>query len=112
ESISRQIRYFKEEGFPDDVGLFLNGFFIREYSKKENELCEEVWKILNEYTSRDQIALPYAMWKLNYTHNPGQLVGASTVGRYIKSGFHKNRKPQLYGGDLEINVHHITPSRS
>src|SRR5690606_29445132 len=65
-----------------------------------------------EYTSRDQIALPYAMWKLNYTHSPGQLVSASTVGRYIKSGFHKNRKPKLYGGDLEINVHHITPSRS
>lgn len=112
ESINKQIRHFKEEGFPDNLGLFLNGFFIREHSKKENELCEEVWKILNEYTSRDQIALPYAMWKLNYTHSPGQLVSASTVGRYIKSGFHKNRKPKLYGGDLEINVHHITPSRS
>jgi hypothetical protein len=121
ESLNQEYDFFVKEGFPDNVGLFLNGFFCREHNKIENTLCEYIFDIVQKYTPRDQVAMPYVVWKLNY--KAPQLFDAHFYFRYIKNIEHKITKPKIHGakeGEIvlpvvkpqEINVHHITPGRS
>lgn len=64
-SVNKQVNDYLAEGFPDDLGLYLNGFFIRQNNDVENKLADAVCEQLTTYTTRDMLALPYVMWKLN-----------------------------------------------
>lgn len=97
EAINEQMEYFDSQGFPDDLGLFLNGFFCRRHTEKENELCEEVWRILNCFSSRDQLALPFAMWNTSYTPSPHELFPHRFFKKSIQMRLHKNQNPTIYG---------------
>jgi hypothetical protein len=108
ETINEQIQAFKKDGFKDEQGLYYNGFFCRYHSKEENQLCELVFDIVQNYTPRDQLALPYAMWKLGYI--PEVVKSAEFMRRLVRFDKHRIVKPKLHGH--KISVHHITPGRS
>lgn len=120
ESLNEEYDFFRNEGFPDDQGLFQNGFFCREHNEKENKLCEYVFELLEQFTPRDQVALPFAMWKLGHVQE--SLMESETYLKAIRLKNHRIIKPRLHG--LENNkidnkipgkpvvVHHITPGRS
>lgn len=112
ESLEEQWKHYMSEGYPDNNGLYLNGVFCRLHNDIENKLCEEVYANLERFTTRDQIAMPYAMWKLGYKVRPPEVINASTIYKRLRISYHKIRKPRIYGGDVEISVHHITPSRT
>lgn len=61
--IMKQWKYYKENGFEDNMGLFVNGFFVRRHSREMNEMCDMVWDIIRRFTHRDQLALPYVLQK-------------------------------------------------
>src|SRR5690606_33248135 len=63
KAVVDQMNFYSQQGFPDTQGLYLNGFFCREHSEQENKLAQAVNNTMRFFTSRDQLALPYVMWK-------------------------------------------------
>ena len=97
ESVNEQVSYFKEDGFPDNQGLFLNGFFCRENSLIENEISEYIYNIMTQFTSRDMLALPYVLWKLNYKYDKSVLKSIVFFNKFVRMSNHNIKKPPIYG---------------
>jgi len=66
KEIERQMEYYKNQGFTDENGLYQNGFFIRHHEKDINKVCTTVYEITKKHSYRDQIALPFALYKTGY----------------------------------------------
>lgn len=101
------IGYVKDE-FTDDLGLFQNGFFVRENSVEINDLHSFWWNEVQKHSYRDQLSLPYAVWKFGIKFENVFL--ESDIKKYYSITPHKPA-PKV---DLKIKkvVHHITPGRS
>lgn len=96
-----------ESRFSDKAGLYETNFFVRSNRNEvQNKLMEKVFEIVQEYTSLDKLALPFAMWSTQSRMEnikPQQL-----QSNYIKVVPHK-KQPE---DKRNVNVHHITPGRS
>jgi hypothetical protein len=119
ESLDEEWEFLKKEGFPDDRGLFQNGFFCRLHDQMHNDLCEKVFEILQRFTPRDQIAFPFIIWKMDY--KPVTLLTWAQYSNIIRISNHKVTDPKLHGfikkqevekDNSKVGVHHITPGRS
>lgn len=97
EALEAQYKYMVENEFKDKVGLFLNGFHCRENNDIDKEIGDEVVNILNNFTSRDQIAFPFILEKLNYTYHPSVIKGIPFFNSLIRMLPHKITKPPIYG---------------
>ena len=63
-SLRKQIKDYKEQKFPRHYGLYANGVLICNLNSQETiVLLREWWKSYYKYKTRDQICLPYAVWK-------------------------------------------------
>ncbi len=82
------------DGFPDESGLYLNGFFARDHSEKENKFCEKVWESIQYYTNRDMVTIPYVIWKTG--HEIKNEKGKEFFESHIKMNAHRITKPALY----------------
>jgi hypothetical protein len=65
--ISKQVERYKKEQFPEQYGLWCGGIIFR--SNRMHNLNEFWWKEICAGSKRDQISLPYALWKNNITAN-------------------------------------------
>ena len=84
-----QIKKYKSENFPAKFGLFENAIIIRKSNDQDiNKIMSSWWKEIILY-GRDQISLPYVLWKLgfdkNFIFSPGRNVWRS---KYFK--FHEH----------------------
>jgi len=66
--VKSQIRKYREEGYPKENGLYENTIIVRKHNDiKCIKLMNEWWK---EYSctlsKRDQISLPYIIWKIEF----------------------------------------------
>lgn len=109
EIVNKQISEYFKEGMPLNYGLFMNGFFIRDNSF--NELCEDWYKEVDKYSYRDQLSLPYVLWK---NKRSIKVVKKFASGRFLRLDPHRNEVPNIYhfvpgAGDKnlgrEINKH-------
>lgn len=66
EKLNLQLKTYLDDNYPDIKGkLFCGGIFLRRNTIEINNMME-LWFQHNEiYTTRDQISLPYVMWKMN-----------------------------------------------
>ena len=67
--ILKQINTYYENGYPVNNGLVCGGCIVRQHQNREIQiLMEEWWKEVCTYSKRDQLSLPYLMWKnqINY----------------------------------------------
>lgn len=62
EQINSHIAHFDNQGY-EDTGLYLNGYFVRDHSPEINNLHEIWYQETKLYSHRDQLTLPYAIWK-------------------------------------------------
>lgn len=63
--INEQINFLRQEGFPRNFGLFENNLIFRKHKQKAIvELDDAWWQIYLQYTKRDQLSLPYLLWKM------------------------------------------------
>ena len=61
--INAQIEYYKQQGYQDE-GLFLNGYSVRSNTDENINKLHDVWyKETARFSPRDQLSLPYAIWK-------------------------------------------------
>lgn len=61
----RQYYRYKKEGFPDNTGLFEAGVIIWRNTTKAREFGEFWWNEYRRDSMRDQMALPFAIWKIS-----------------------------------------------
>lgn len=95
---------YETDGFNDRFGLYQNGFFVRDNKNpKINELHEAVFEIINKWSYRDQIALPFAIFKTGTT--PENIYKGEVSSQYFKLKHH-------YNPNGSTSVHHITPGRA
>lgn len=61
----RQMKRYKEDGFPANCGLVQTNVMIRRHNTQYcKDLMEKWWSELKEYSHRDQLSFNYALWKL------------------------------------------------
>lgn len=83
--VAKQVEQYKSEGMPDLFGLFANGFFIRDQSF--NRFFELWYQELEKHCYRDQLSLPYLIWK----HEPKvTVIPWGMKDHWLKLHFHKN----------------------
>lgn len=105
--VKRQVRYYMESRFSDKAGLYETNFFVRSNRNKlQNRLMSEVYEVIQEHTSFDKLAIPFAMWSTQSRMENIQPQGLQ--GNYIKVLPHKKQIEEK----RSVSVHHITPGRS
>lgn len=60
--IASQVERYKKRGLPQSVGLWAGGVIIRRHSPRVERFNEMWWGEYLHGSTRDQIALPYALW--------------------------------------------------
>ena len=64
--VNKQIKLYREEGFPEHYGLTENSIIYRNHnSDKIISIMEEWWQFIENYSKRDQLSLFYILWKNN-----------------------------------------------
>ena len=72
----RQIKKYKKAGFPSHYGMYENTILIRNHHDESVKQLMHEW--MNEYIkypTRDQISLPYVIWKNNFNRSNIYIVG-------------------------------------
>lgn len=68
EKLRIQTEQYKKEGFPSNYGMLEGNVIVSDLkNEKSCELLEKWWdEFLKSESLRDQMSLPYVLWKLNY----------------------------------------------
>src|SRR5690606_14261472 len=61
--VTAQIEAYRQEGFTDNLGLYANNFFIRPNNEQYNRFYEMWYTEVEKWSYRDQLSLPYVLWK-------------------------------------------------
>jgi hypothetical protein len=76
ELVSKQIDKYRKEGFPENYGIREAGVIVRKHhDEKCVLLMEQWWEEVNMHTMRDQLSLPYLLWKQGYKMGIIKLLG-------------------------------------
>ena len=76
EITKKQIKAYKKESFPHHYGLYENSILIRKHHDAETcHLMETWWKEYLKYPTRDQLSLPYVIWKTGYDRKSIHILG-------------------------------------
>jgi hypothetical protein len=60
----KQADYYRSLGMPENFGLWENTVIYRKHNQENIiKLDEEWWEQLRKFTIRDQVSLPYCIWK-------------------------------------------------
>lgn len=107
ELIEKQILRYKQDGFNDQVGLRECNFMVRENSHLKVIKAGGIWwNEVCEYSERDQISYPYALWKVSaspaYLARKGVSVRNVEELFYVKHG--KNVTIDLYLNSIANRV--------
>jgi hypothetical protein len=97
-----------EDGYPDNNGLFLNGLHCRDNSPIENKMGDEVIEQLEKYTSRDQIAFPYVLWKNSITYPKEQLKDFKFFATTVRMIKHK-RSQKIVPKQVDTQLSKLPP---
>lgn len=94
-TVNEQIREYKEDGFPRHYGLYENTVLIRNHHDEGiRHLMGIWWEVYQKYPTRDQLSLPYIIWKTNFDrtkiHIIGNNINKSTI--FKRANFHHGNK--------------------
>jgi hypothetical protein len=64
--ILRQLDYYKTQGYPARNGLYATNLLARKHTKKTRRLMDSWWNQVETFSCRDQISLPYVLWKCDF----------------------------------------------
>lgn len=80
--LSHKDRLLKN-GFPKDYGVLEAPIIVREHHNKSCiQIMESWWEEFQENSSRDQVSLPYVLWKNNITIDEIALLGNDIYSNY------------------------------
>ncbi len=61
--LEKQIEHYKEEKYPEHNGLYYTNWIFRRHTTRIQWFSDLWWNQLVEFSHRDQISLPYVLWK-------------------------------------------------
>lgn len=62
--LTEELEYYKQQGFVDAAGLVETGIILKNYHKADLDECMQLWwQLFSKFGTRDQISLPYVLWK-------------------------------------------------
>lgn len=79
DAIMAQVKAYRQAGFPANWGLASTRCVIRRNCEEISFLNEAWWKEIRERSERDQISLPYLLWKMGIPWS--QIPGSAVSGR-------------------------------
>lgn len=62
-TIQRQVAKYRGQGMPDSFGLWCGTVILRRHTTAMEEFGVHWWNEIEEHSIRDQISLPYVLWK-------------------------------------------------
>jgi len=84
--VKQQMNKYKKEGFPYHFGLYACGVMLRDFNDSEvRRLCDEWWEEFEKWVPRDQLSLPYVLWKNGYK---ADIFDQSVFDKYFHWGKH------------------------
>lgn len=94
----KQAEKYWLEGMPDDFGSVTCPILIREHNNPTcKKLMEDWWKEIEKYSNRDQVSLPYVLWKNGYQiGDVGTLtdIAADSGAYWEEMVYHKKEEKQ------------------
>lgn len=76
ERYREYLRYLKQEKMPAHFGMVECGIIVREHNSSECiELMEKWWQMFCKFVKRDQVLLPYILWRNKRTINDVAVLG-------------------------------------
>lgn len=100
--VNAQMEKYQKENLPKRLGLFANGFFVRDNSF--NDVCEDWYNEVYKHSHRDQLSLMYALWKYN---KKVSLINYGNARQFIQLMPHK--KEQLQKSNDKPNIYYFVP---
>lgn len=74
--VNRQIKAYRKERFPSHSGLYENSIILRDHRNQSvRDLMEAWWQEYVKYPTRDQLSLPYVIWKTNFDRSGIYVLG-------------------------------------
>jgi hypothetical protein len=67
--VTDQLDRYRREGLPPRAGLYACGLLIRRRCPEAEQVNEAWWAQVQRGSQRDQLSLPYILWKLRHTPN-------------------------------------------
>jgi len=64
-NIKEQVYSYIDDGFPSNYGLWAGGLISRLKCDNSEKICQLWWDEIIKWTYRDQLSLPYILWKNN-----------------------------------------------
>lgn len=77
--LEAQYAFYKAMNMPEKFGLFEMSTFIVKTTEPIKELQLMWWEQINRFSSRDQISLPYCLWKMNSKIKTGIMKGYANI---------------------------------
>ncbi len=66
--IEAEKQFLLSEGMPENLGVVESNILYRRHNEVPlKSIDEEWWNMIEKYSKRDQLALPYILWKHNYS---------------------------------------------
>lgn len=87
EAVNVQLGVYKRYGMPMNWGLWGGGFIYRGKSEMIDLLMDFWWHEMEAFQFRDQVSLPYSLWRLGIT--PGEIEGDLWLNDLVKIHPHK-----------------------
>ena len=68
--LSAQVNFYRNQGMPAEAGLFETAEIARDQRSADVQaLNSNWWQVLDSYSIRDQISLPYVFWQHGFTNH-------------------------------------------
>jgi hypothetical protein len=93
EMLRKQVEYYKRQGMPELNGLIASNVLLRKPAAAL--LNEEWWDQIVKFSRRDQVSLPYVLWK-NATEY-------SSFSHQQKTQYFNKRRRHLFHGTKEVS---------
>lgn len=96
ERLHELMNFLKSEGFPQNYGLIECNFIVRDHkSKLCAEIMEDWWEMFNRFAKRDQLSLPYVLYKRNIKVDNLVTLGNNVHKEYSIEFVQHNKKKHL-----------------
>lgn len=87
EDLDEQVERYRENGMPENYGLWAGGIIYRRNTQAVNAIMRAWLYQIENGSVRDQVSLPYVLWRLNY--KPGIIPGNLWDNKLFKIRGHK-----------------------
>lgn len=89
KDIQKQMDFYKKQYYPEFFGLYTSRVLFRKPTEKTILLNQKWWEQIKQFSTRDQVSLPYVLWK-NWI--PFNTIDSEELKTYFyKRGGHKFR---------------------